>query len=78
MKYNINSYAEGLNFDSYITYLIQYIQSNKSLSEILNEKIRNNITFKGDILKEIYKNKNIITGNDIDIKSIIRNYLSYL
>ena len=77
MKYNIVSPYKGLTEQNYVDKLIELISSNKRLRDLMNETIFSQ-SFKvdEDIIPKIFKEKDSLTGEEIEILSIVKKYLS--
>ena len=80
MKYNIISpnkeMNEKINKKNYINKLLEFISKNNNLKNQINDCITKQIFKKNeDIINEIFKRENIIKKNDIDIISVIEQYL---
>ena len=75
MKYNIISPYKGINKNTYVDKLINFISKNEKLKKMMNECIAKQIQQKGeDIISKIFKEEN----NQeifIDILTIIENYI---
>ena len=77
MKYNIVSSYKGLTQDNYVDKLIEFISNNKRLRDLMNETLFTQ-SFKEDqdIITKIFKTDNLITGEEIEIVSVIKKYLT--
>ena len=78
MKYNINSSVGELNKYTYINKLISQIEYNQTLRKFINQNILNQLSNESSYMDKILKNQNSFTENDIDIISVIKNYMSSL
>ena len=77
MKYNSTSSYKVLNKESYGDILIQFIYNNKTLRKLINECIfKQTLNNKSDIIANVFKEKNIVHTEDIEIISVIKRYLS--
>ena len=79
MQYNIAAPYKGLNGDNYVDNLSAFISNNKRLRNLINETIFKK-SFEGneDIIMKIFKDSKSFTGGEIEILSVIKNYLSSL
>ena len=79
MQYNIIAPYKGLSRENYVEKLIGLISSNKRLRDLINKTIFEH-SFKDDqdIITKIFKSESSITGEEIEILSIIKRYLSKL
>ena len=70
------SYGD-LNKETYTTSLIEYIDKNENIKEEFNKAVRKKLSEKGekDLIKELFKQENIVKYNDRDINGIIYEYL---
>jgi hypothetical protein len=78
MKYNINSSIGELNKDTYINKLISQIEYNKTLRKFINQNILAQLSNESNYMDKLLKNQNSFTENDIDLISVIKNYMSSL
>ena len=76
MDYNIISSVYNLNQNTYIKKLMHYIRYNAKIRKLINDCIIRQIPKEEDILTKIFKKKNSITADDVDLVSVIINYLS--
>ena len=77
MNYNIVAPYKGLSKENYVDKLIDFISNNQRLRDLMNETIFNqSFQANKDIIPEIFKEKDSITGEEIEIISIIKKYLS--
>ena len=77
MQYNVVAPYKGLSRDNYVDKLIEFISNNRRLRDLMNQTILNQ-SFKGDadIITKIFKEKNSVTSEDIELTSVIKRYLS--
>ena len=78
MKYNIKSSIGELNKDTYINKLISQFEYNKTLRKFINQNILDQLSNESNFMDKILKNQNSFSENDIDIISVIKNYMSSL
>ena len=79
MKYNIIAPYKGLNQENYVDELINYIFKNKRLRYLINECIfKQTINADENIITKIFKDKNAFNGEEVEIISVIKRYLSKL
>ena len=77
MKYNIVAIYKGLNQENYVDKLIEFISNNKRLRDLMNETLFNqSFQEDKDIITTIFKTDNLITGEEIEILSVIKKYLT--
>ena len=76
MDYNIYSEVYNLNEGTYINELIDYIFKDQNLKNLINECLLKEIDDNKDFIKQIFKKKDAVYQNDIDIKGIIQRNLS--
>ena len=79
MQYNIAAPYKGLSKENYVDKLMAFICNNKRLRDLMNETLFKQ-SFEGnvDIFSKIFKEKDLFTGEEIEIISIIKKYLSKL
>ena len=75
MKYNIPSSIGKLNQDTYINKLIKYIENNKELRDNINKCILKHMEKEENIIFKVFKLKNSVGKNDLDILYVIRRNL---
>ena len=77
MKYNIITSYKRISNDNYVDKLIEFISSNKRLRNLINETIFNQSFQKdgADIIGKIFKDKKSITGKEIEILTVIKEFL---
>ena len=77
MKYNIITPYKGITVDNYVDKLIELISNNKRLRCLINETIFNQSFQKdgADIIGKIFKDKKSITGKEIEILTVIKEFL---
>ena len=79
MKYNIIAPYKGLSQENYVDELIKFISKSRRLRKLMNECIfRQTLNNNDDIINKIFKDKNAFNGEEIEIISVIKNYLSKL
>ena len=79
MKYNIIAPYKGLSQENYVDELIKFISKSRRLRKLMNESIfRQTLNNNDDIINKIFKDKNAFNGEEIEIISVIKNYLSKL
>ena len=76
LDYNIISSVYGLNQSTYIKKLMSYIRYNAKTRKLINDCIIRQIPKEEDIITKIFKKKNSITADDVDLVSVIIKYLS--
>ena len=77
MKYNIITPYKGLNQENYVDELIQFIYKNRTLRNLINKCILNQtLNENDDIIEKVFKDKDIFNGQEIEIISVIKRYLS--
>ena len=77
MKYNIIAPYKGLSQENYVDELIKFISKSRRLRKLMNESIfRQTLNNNDDIINKIFKDKNAFNGEEIEIISVIKNYLS--
>ena len=77
MKYNIVAAYKGLNQENYVDKLIEFISNNKRLRDLMNETLfTQSFQDDKDIITTIFKTDNLITGEEIEILSVIKKYLT--
>ena len=77
MKYNIITSYKGIINENYVDKLFELISNNKRLRYLINETIFNQLFQKDgkNIIEKIFKNKNSEIGKNIEIISVIKEYL---
>ena len=76
IKYNIPDSYKGLNKDNYIGELTEYIQENKNLRDLINNRFYKELEKEPDIIIKILKNKNTKFSMEvIDIANLIKKEL---
>ena len=75
MKYKYTAPYKGLDQNNYVDKLIEFIYNNKRLRHLINECFFRNL-INEDIIPKIFKEKNIFNGDEIEIISVIKRYLS--
>ena len=76
INYDIISSIKDLNKDTYLNKFMYYIRHNAKIRKLINECIIRQISKQEDIITKIFKKKDSITQNDIDLSSVIIRYLS--
>ena len=76
MNYNIPLQYKGLNKDNYIQKLLEFISKKEGLKYLINEclyrgAMKNN---NEDLICKIFKTKNSLSRDSIDILTLIKNY----
>ena len=77
MKYTINGTYKELNKDNYVEKLIEFITNHKRLRFLINECLFREILVKKneDIISKCFKEKNLFSGDEIDLLSLIKKYI---
>ena len=75
-KYNIVTSYKGITNNNYTFKLCDLIYNNKKLLSLINETIFKQSFEKDDedLISNIFKSKDLIKGNDIEILALIKNY----
>ena len=77
MRYNVISTYKGLNKENYADTLIQFIYNNKRLRKLINECLfKQTLNNNSDLISKVFKEKNMVRSEDIEIISVIKRYLS--
>ena len=76
MNYKIANPFKGIDKDNYINKLIEFISKNKRIQNLLNECLMRQLSNdKSNVIIEMFKQKNILRGDEIDILSVVKKYL---
>ena len=76
INYDINSSVKNLNKNTYVNKFMYYIRHNAKVRKLINECIIRQIIKEEDIITKIFKKRDSITADDVDLPSIIMKYLS--
>ena len=77
MIYNIIAPYKGISKENYAKTIIEFIYKNKRLRHLINECVfRQTGNGNNDIIKKVFKEKNILKIEDIEIISVIKRHLS--
>ena len=76
INYNIISSIGALNEKTYIKKFMHFIRYNPDLRELINKCILRQAIEEDDLISNVFKQKDIVTHNDVDLVSIIIKYLS--
>ena len=79
MQYNITAPYKGLSKDNYVDKLMTFICNKRRLRDLMNKTIFNqSFTADIDIITQVFKEKDLFTGEEIEIIPIIKKYLSII
>ena len=79
MQYNITAPYKGLSNETYVDKLMSFICKKKRLRDLMNKTIFNqSFTANTDIITKVFKEKDLFNGEEIEIISIIKKYLSII
>ena len=76
MRFNIIAPYKGITQENYVEKLMDFISNNKRLHKLINNCIlEKGVNKNEDIISKVFKEKNVLTGEEIEIMSVIQNYL---
>ena len=84
IRYNVLNSYKGISNDNYVDKLIELLSNTKRLRYLINESIFKQLlkddeekdkAIPDDIITKIYEDKDLISGKEMDIITIIKDYL---
>ena len=75
IKYTITEPYKGLDQNNYSQKLIEFINKNERLRFLINECLLRNVQ-EEDLIIKLFMDKNAFTGQEVEILSVIKRYLS--